>query len=94
LEEAQIFWVLWDLGFYQICFSSVPGNFLHHHMTYGAVRRLVPDVIDLYSQTKSKQKVTISNGGKWKWDENLSCSPHPTEESNAARADSLRGRVG
>jgi hypothetical protein len=35
LEEAQIFWVLWDLGFYQICFSSVPRNFLHHHDPWG-----------------------------------------------------------
>jgi hypothetical protein len=29
--------------------SSVPKDFIHHHMTCGAARRLVPDVMDLYS---------------------------------------------
>jgi hypothetical protein len=73
LEEMQIFWVLWDLGFYQICFSSVPANFCHHHMISGTALRLALDVMDLYSQSWSEWKITASNGGKSRWEKNQQC---------------------
>jgi hypothetical protein len=55
---------------------------------------MVPDVMDLYRKKRSEQKVTASNGGERKWDENEQCLSHPMDTSDAARADGLVGRVG
>jgi hypothetical protein len=63
-------------------------------MTRGDTRKVVPFVIEPFSEAASKKKITTSNGGKWKWDENFSRSPHPTMEGYLVRGDSVRISVG
>jgi hypothetical protein len=83
----------WDLGFHPTSLFSVPAILCHQCMTGGDARKVVPFVIEPFSEAESKEKMTASNGGKRKWGENLPSSPHPTNERDAASAHSVKRRV-